>query len=81
MDHQADCDALFVLMHSSDGYIHLEVCPIKHSRHSRPVPSLHPRLHLEWWTEGLGGDDCDDVDETVMGPKMSGDVRAKKRNA
>ena len=57
MDHQADRDALFVLMHSSDGYIHLEVCPIKHSRHSRPVPSLHPRLHLEWWTEGLGGDD------------------------
>ena len=57
MDHQADCDALFVLMHSSGGYIHLEVCPIKHSRYSRPVPSLHPRLHLEWWTEGLGGDD------------------------
>ena len=56
-DHQADCDALFVLMHSSDGYIHLEVCPIKHSRHSRPVPSLHPRLHLEWWTEVLGADD------------------------
>ena len=57
MDHQADRDVLFVLMHSSGGYIHLEACPIKPSRHSRPVPSLHPRLHLEWWTEGLGGDD------------------------
>ena len=54
---QADGDVLFVLMHSSGGYMHLEVCPIKHSQHSRPVPSLHPRLHLEWWMEGLGGDD------------------------